>query len=104
MSVVEDSVLGDATGFRVKNDVNLLPGVWGFLLSTTVRDLVDELESVRRGGGLVPGLGPMSSSKIALSTKKPFDRFALWLPLGELVCPSVGICVREPFVLGRVKS
>ena len=43
----------------------------------TVKDLVDELELVRRGGGLEPGFSPMSSSMITLSTEKPFDFFVL---------------------------
>ena len=85
ISVTEDSVLGEATGLRLKNEVNLLPGVLGCLESTTVKDFVDELEFVRRGGGLVPGFRPMSSSMITLSTEKPFDRFVLWLFLGEVV-------------------
>jgi hypothetical protein len=69
MSVTEESLLGDAAGLRLKKDVNLLPGVWGFFTSITVRDLVDEVESVRKGGGLDPGLRPISSSTITPSTE-----------------------------------
>jgi hypothetical protein len=35
----------------------------------TVRDFVDEVESVRRGGGLDPGFRGISSSTIGLSTE-----------------------------------
>jgi len=46
----------------VKNWVNLLPGVCGFLLSIIASDWVDEVELVRNGAGRTTGLTPILSS------------------------------------------
>lgn len=85
MSVIIESELGEATGFREKKDVNLLPGVVGFLLSMTVRDLLEEDESVRKGGGLEPGLRTMSSSTATSSKDRPLGPRVLYFATGEVV-------------------
>lgn len=99
MSVTEDSVLGEAEVLRVKKAVNLLPGVCGFFTSTTVNDLVEDVESVLRGGGLDPSFGPISSSIITLSTEKPFDRLFLCIATVVVVGLSAAILERELLVL-----
>lgn len=55
-SVLEESVLGDAVRFQPKKDEIVPPGVCGFFASLADNDFTDEAESMRRGGGLEPGL------------------------------------------------
>lgn len=64
-----DSLSGDDVCFLVKKDVNLPPGVKGFLTSAAGCDLADEADSERKGGGRAPGVSAMSSS-ITVSCKE----------------------------------
>jgi len=57
-SVAFDSAPGEGADLRMKNEVNLLPGEDGF---RTSNDLMELIESMRRGGGLSPGLNTISS-------------------------------------------
>ena len=52
ISVTAESAPGEAEGFLMKNEENL-PGDWGFFES---KDFIELTESMRRGGGLSPGL------------------------------------------------
>ena len=101
--MIADSPPGEATGFLEKKEVNLLPGVWGFFASVTDNDFIEEVESVRKGGGLAPGLGAMSSSSIGAPKDIPFDVCDLWYATGWASEASNDVCDREPFVLVRVK-
>lgn len=59
----------------MKNEVNLLPGVCGFFWSMAC-DLVDEVDSVRSGGGREPGFKAMFVSSTVDSCKTPLDSAA----------------------------
>src|SRR5271169_2084569 len=54
-SVLNESVLGEATRFQPKKDETLPPGVWGFFASLADSDSVEEDESILSGGGLIVG-------------------------------------------------
>jgi hypothetical protein len=61
-SVLSESVLGEAVRFQPKKEDIFPPGVCGFFASLADSDFADEAESIRSGGGLVPGFSAISSS------------------------------------------
>lgn len=57
ISVTAESAPGEAVGFLIKKEENFPPGDCGLFCSI---DLTELTESMRKGGGLSPGLNPMS--------------------------------------------
>lgn len=56
ISVMAESAPGEGCGLREKKEENLLLGDWAFWRSMVCTLLT---ESIRRGGGLSPGLNPI---------------------------------------------